>query len=662
MNWIYRTIDDQGLPQYGHATYRLAIVVNEPEETYGLRLNRIYTAYKLWIDGELVAESGEVGNSSETAVPKLTSSIVFFQPENQTVDLVLQVSNYEYYRSGIIDSIVLGTQEQILRVKQNQVAFSLFLAGIFFIMAVYHIILYLIWRKDASPLYFGIFTFFIFLQTLFERELFFSYLFPHVSFQLEESLQNIVIFFMLPSSLAYLHHVFDKKISRFMLRLVTFIVVISSFGILLLPFPLHEVVWHANEIVILLTAVYIFYFMIRYALQKTENAFIFVIGFFVLAFTMIYDIFIDLGVLPPPILEPIGMLIFLFTQTVMIANKISQAFTQVEELSTELHHKNQRLQEAYAVVEEQVKKRTEELKESEEKYWHLADATFEGIVIHDTKVILEINARILQLLGYEENEVIGKSIYNFFPVDQHQNIRERVQKTEEAQYETRLIKKDNRLIDVEILARGFKYKGKSVRVAAIRDITARKQAEKELKEAKKELEKTNTALEKEKRLLEKMAITDGLTEIHNHRYIVQKLQEEIERAKRYDHSLTVVMFDIDYFKRVNDTYGHQVGDEVLRIVSQLMKDNLRNIDSIGRYGGEEFLIILPETTLDEGFQVAERIRSKVEHGHYGKEDLRITISGGVAEYNGESDVALLKKADDLLYLAKENGRNRLEKD
>ena len=158
-----------------------------------------------------------------------------------------------------------------------------------------------------------------------------------------------------------------------------------------------------------------------------------------------------------------------------------------------------------------------------------------------------------------------------------------------------------------------------------------------------------------------LATMDELTGINNRRNLFELGRRELERARRYGHPLSVIMLDIDHFKQVNDTYGHAVGDEVLYVLAQRCQDNIREIDHIGRYGGEEFSIILPETTLDEALTFAERIRAYIQntlvpttHG-----DLSITISLGVAEL--PSDItnlaALLDLADTALYAAKQAGRN-----
>ena len=161
----------------------------------------------------------------------------------------------------------------------------------------------------------------------------------------------------------------------------------------------------------------------------------------------------------------------------------------------------------------------------------------------------------------------------------------------------------------------------------------------------------------------KIAATDGLTGLYNHRTFQEKLKEELERARRFKHSVALVMFDIDHFKEFNDTYGHLKGDEMLQRVACIMTDNIRTIDFAARYGGEEFALILPEESYEGAMVVAERIRKKVQEHQLeinGK-SASVTISGGIAVYPDDalSREELIEKADKALYLSKRTGRNRI---
>jgi diguanylate cyclase (GGDEF)-like protein len=164
--------------------------------------------------------------------------------------------------------------------------------------------------------------------------------------------------------------------------------------------------------------------------------------------------------------------------------------------------------------------------------------------------------------------------------------------------------------------------------------------------------------------LVEMNMKDGLTGVYNRRFMEIKLNEEFNRCKRYGGDFSLIMFDIDFFKKVNDVYGHQCGDHILKAVSSQVASVIRNVDFIARYGGEEFCCMLPETKLESAVYVAERFRSAVEelHNEFKGKTVNVTISLGVSCLTDEIDSAelLLEKADDALYRAKEGGRNRVE--
>lgn len=162
--------------------------------------------------------------------------------------------------------------------------------------------------------------------------------------------------------------------------------------------------------------------------------------------------------------------------------------------------------------------------------------------------------------------------------------------------------------------------------------------------------------------LKQISVTDGLTGLYNHKYIFHRLEEEVKKSQRYETPMSIIMLDIDHFKKINDTYGHQVGDTTLAAVSRAIKDTLREVDIPGRYGGEEFIAILPQTKLLEAFITAERIREMVETIVFEEKGLSVTISGGVAEFRKEPPLRLIERADRRLYQAKESGRNCIVKD
>ena len=185
-----------------------------------------------------------------------------------------------------------------------------------------------------------------------------------------------------------------------------------------------------------------------------------------------------------------------------------------------------------------------------------------------------------------------------------------------------------------------------------------------IKRLQEEVERKSAQLEEANRKLLHVSQTDGLTGLRNRRYIEERLLEMFEHSKRLHEPLACVLCDLDKFKSVNDTYGHQAGDAVLRQFARILEGEAREIDKVGRYGGEEFVVLLPGTPLDSALTFAERVRKAVEEHTFVFEGgtLKRTASFGVSGWPHPAIThceSLVKTADDALYVAKETGRNKV---
>ena len=190
------------------------------------------------------------------------------------------------------------------------------------------------------------------------------------------------------------------------------------------------------------------------------------------------------------------------------------------------------------------------------------------------------------------------------------------------------------------------------------ELLARIRAAKRIVDLQKELIETN-------RRLELLSITDGLTKLHNHRHFQDELARAFEESQRYQRPLSLVIVDLDFFKKVNDTYGHAIGDEVLKTVARIFQDTIRSTDLAARYGGEEFGLMLPETELNDAIAFAEMIRATIEASPVQSSVgvIPVTVSIGVATVPHTripSAKELIVAADKALYRAKKNGRNQVQ--
>ncbi|MCF7790404.1 MAG: diguanylate cyclase [Victivallales bacterium] len=191
-------------------------------------------------------------------------------------------------------------------------------------------------------------------------------------------------------------------------------------------------------------------------------------------------------------------------------------------------------------------------------------------------------------------------------------------------------------------------------IVRTRNVLRIRRAEKELKFALKQLSEKN-------KKLDKISVTDALTGLANRKHLIDELDTLIGFNNKYGYELALTMIDLDDFKKINDIYGHDAGDEALVKFAEVLKNKTRDRDLAGRYGGEEFILILSNTSLLDCFSVIEKILNEVRKLNFDFDvNYQLTFSAGIAKLNGQNLDALIKKADELMYKAKKSGKNRIE--
>ena len=295
------------------------------------------------------------------------------------------------------------------------------------------------------------------------------------------------------------------------------------------------------------------------------------------------------------------------------------------------------------------KRAEEKLRESEELYRALFEQAADSILLVDAETgeIVEFNDRAYQNLGYSREEFKKLGISDFEVAESPDEIKKHMENTLKSgtgTFETKHRTKEGKLRDIMVSSRAVSIGGRNFLLCICRDITAQKKAEETLKT---------------------LATHDPLMGLWNRSAILNILQSELVRAGREQRPIAVAMADLDRFKLVNDTYGHAVGDSVLIEVAERMRASSRVYDSIGRYGGEEFLIVMPGCDAENARKLAERLRKSVCAGPLtaGGVSIPLTISLGIAVNNILETMnvdAFVCAADVALYKAKEAGRNRVE--
>lgn len=351
-------------------------------------------------------------------------------------------------------------------------------------------------------------------------------------------------------------------------------------------------------------------------------------------------------------------------------NKIVRALMDRAERSTTVQGSDFGLFQTAIQLEAQVRSRTAELesalrenakitralRESEAKFRGLVSQSLVGIVTIEDGKLTYTNPRFDEIFGYSSDEVRGMS-----PLDLvierdralvEQEINERVSgATDRVQYTFRGLRKDGTVVDIECHGGALNVGSRPLLVTVLMDITERTRAERELQALQEALREQSTH--------------DGLTGLFNRRYLDDNLARELIRAERADAPISVILGDLDHFKHVNDSSGHLAGDEVLRVFGNLIRRHARGSDICCRYGGEEFLLVLPGMSERTAIDRAEQLRSAIGTAIVDYDNIRIpvTASFGVATFphDGRTGDELIAAADDALYRAKEAGRNRVER-
>lgn len=301
----------------------------------------------------------------------------------------------------------------------------------------------------------------------------------------------------------------------------------------------------------------------------------------------------------------------------------------------------QELEDRVRAATADLERANHELRQTKEYLEDLLDSTVDTILTADPEASISyVNEGTQHMLGYTPEELTGQPIARFM-AGGAQEVRylQRLlrEETRVQNYESELLHKDGHFVPVSMsLSQVKEENGKTKSTFAIcKDITEQKRLQAELKE---------------------MSIRDGLTGMFNQRYFYDRLESEIERARRQGHPLSLLLFDIDQFKRYNDCHGHLEGDRVLKAVGEVVMECTReHVDTPCRYGGDEFTVILPEADQQQALSIAERIRAMFEGRHFD----RLTLSIGLMSYRGGSLRSFIRSADAMMYDAKRSGGNRV---
>ncbi|OIO71819.1 MAG: hypothetical protein CO186_04105 [Zetaproteobacteria bacterium CG_4_9_14_3_um_filter_49_83] len=349
--------------------------------------------------------------------------------------------------------------------------------------------------------------------------------------------------------------------------------------------------------------------------------------------------------------------------------KVIHVLMDFAERSLSIQNSDFSLLQSTVILEEQVRHRTIELesalhkneqvtralRESEAKFQQLVEHTMVGITLADSLLFYYVNTMFCHITGYSEKELLQMNPLDLVSPSHRAEFAEVIRKgmageITKADLQTEVVRKDGTTIWIQVTGGlPVSYNDKTVLINSSIDITERLRADKEILSLNIQLKE--------------QAIHDPLTGLYNRRYLDEVLPREFKRAERNKGKLSLIMCDLDYFKRVNDDYGHQAGDEVLRTFASLLNSHTRASDICCRFGGEEFLLLMFDIDEDDVLSRIEHLRLSVQKKKiiFEGQTLRVTASFGVASFPDgvTTPEALLAQSDIALYKAKESGRNQV---
>lgn len=531
-------LDDDDSPRKssdGYATFVVKVHLPKAGARYGLFIPYQGSSYKLQVvsDKHLVlsqTEGGKVGKNAQEARPYNRAEIALFSAESQEVTLILQISNYHHSTGGPWLALKIGEAKAVYSQYHRNLFIDGFLVSISILIGIYQLGIWSLRRRDPAPLYFGIFCILLGLRVGTSDNTFVQWYFEWLPWEFTYKFTYLTIFLMLPVLSIWVGKAFRKYCPLFINKYIDKICFLLAALTVLTPANIYTLTLPLLQVIAIFYIFMSYFVLIRAAIARVEESYVFLAGFLVLGACGINDVLYYNGVVQTGVWMNVGTIAFMLSQTAYFSIQFGRAYTEIAILTKQLGVLNQDL-------ERQVQDRTKDL---------------------------------LAKTG--------------------------------------------------------------------------------------ELEAANIQLTT-------LATTDGLTNVLNRRALNEVGAKCYGAARSSGADLSVIIIDADKFKRINDTFGHGVGDEVIKIMAEIGRREVRRHDHLGRFGGEEFVAILPDTTLIQAVEIAERLRTAIENCQVPTElgPLQFTISVGVAtispEINSYDD--LLHRADEALYAAKEQGRNRV---
>ena len=469
--WNSFEVDNKPIGGLGSATYRLVLKSNVENEVLQLEKMNIMTSSKIWFNGKLISEVGNVTGNEKSSKPSTNYSCSEILLKKGDNEIILQIDNFSHRHGGTYTNIKIGKTKFILKEKRHSAAYDLFLVGSLFIMAIYHLALFYLRRKDISTLYFAIFAILIALRTLIIRDNFITEILPNISYIFKLRLEYLTFILAPPAVGLFLLSLYPAEFKKIPIYTVLGLAILSFTFVLIAPAYWFSFVVNPYQIVILFLLVYAIYGLIKAIIRKKGGAFIFLVGAVAVALTTVNDMLYVSQTINTIELIPWGLLVFIFAQSYIIALRFSKAFVRNEELTETLDFQNKNLEMIVDQRTTEIKQQNEEIlaqkeeliaindeltemNEELENLSTIARETDNAIAIMDSNGKFEwMNEGSYRLYGYHFRDYIAKFGDNILQTSTNNNVKiafnECINNKSSESYESSFITKSNNKIWIQ---------------------------------------------------------------------------------------------------------------------------------------------------------------------------------------------------------------------
>lgn len=525
--WVRSTMDGQPLPKQGVATYHVNVMTDKKHRYLSLKIPAIGTAYRLFIDENLVSQGGLVDGTPESAKPGYNPNIIIFEPKSERFSITVQVSNHHYLWGGIWTAIRLGDTKNMHQEQNQEILRTTFLLAIFLTVALFNLIQFTLRTADPLPIIIALTCILLGLREIESGQVLHIAELTQWSFATNVRINFITFYASVPLIIAYFHISFWQEYNKKIMTAIYLICGSASLFVLVAPPKIFSESMPFFQLFTILAMPYVFWGLIQAVRNQRHGSRLLTLGTLFLFALVLNDILYSLDIVDTTLMVSFGLVAFILCQNYLTYIRFIDAGQQNELLSETLEERNKELQNFSQSLEEKVEQRTDELAKANEK-------------------------------------------------------------------------------------------------------------------------------------LDELAHKDLLTGLPNRRGMMIYVEESITQHRQRNTPFCLLIVDFDKFKNLNDTLGHEAGDKALSEGATLMRKVLRDQDHVARWGGEEFLILLPGTPLKGAKILAHKIKDNLKESLSKSIGIKVSATIGVAAFEEmETLDSCLKRADEALYMGKEGGRDKV---